>query len=72
MSTIELKNLVISKISEINDEAFLAAINTILDSKSESVENYNLDLKKSEDDIAQGNVSTHNQVLEKIAQWKKR
>lgn len=72
MSTIELKNLVISKISEINDEAFLAAINTILDSKSESVENYNLDLKKSEDDIANGNVSTHNQVLEKIAQWKKR
>lgn len=72
MSTIELKNLVISKISGINDEAFLAAINTILDSKSESVENYNLDLKKSEDDIASGNVSTHNQVLEKIAQWKKR
>ncbi|NMH24680.1 hypothetical protein [Flavobacterium solisilvae] len=72
MSTIELKNLVISKISEINDEAFLAAINTILDSKSESVEDYNLDLKKSEDDIAQGNVSTHDQVLEKIAQWKKR
>lgn len=72
MSTIELKNLVISKISEINDEAFLAAINTILDSKSESVENYNLDLKKSEDDIANGNFSTHNQVLEKIAQLKKR
>ena len=72
MSTIELKNLVISKISEINDEAFLAAINTILDSKSESVENYNLDLKKSEDDIANGNVSSHNQILEKIAQWKKR
>lgn len=72
MSTIELKNLVISKISEINDEAFLAAINTILDSKSESVENYNLDLKKSEDDIANGNVLSHNHVLEKIAQWKKR
>ena len=72
MSTIELKNIVISKISEINDEAFLLAINTILDSKSESIEEYNLDLKKSENDIAQGNVATHNQVLEKIAQWKKR
>lgn len=72
MSTIELKNIVISKISEINDEAFLSAINTILDSKSESIEEYNLDLKKSENDIAQGNVATHNQVLEKIAQWKKR
>ncbi|WP_395064038.1 hypothetical protein [Flavobacterium sp.] len=72
MSTIELKNIVISKISEINDDAYLAAINTILDSKSESIEEYNLDLKKSENDIAQGNVATHNQVLEKIAQWKKR
>jgi hypothetical protein len=72
MSTIELKNLVISKISEINDESFLLAINTILDSKSESIEDYNLDLKKSEKDIIEGNYATHNQVLEKIAQWKKR
>ncbi len=72
MSTIELKKIVISKISEINDDAFLLAINTILDSKSESMEDYNLDLKKSENDIANGNVTTHNQVLEKIAQWKKR
>jgi hypothetical protein len=72
MSTIELKNIVISKISEINDEAFLSAINTILDSKSESIEDYNLDLKKSDNDIVNGNLATHNQVLEKIAQWKKR
>ncbi len=72
MSTIELKNILISKISEINDEAFLIAINTILDSKSESVEDYNLDLKKAENDITQGDVASHNQVLEKIAQWKKR
>lgn len=72
MSTIELKNLVISKISEINDESFLLAINTILDSKSESIEDYNLDLKKSEKDIIERNYATHNQVLEKIAQWKKR
>ena len=72
MSTIELKNIVISKITEINDEAFLSAINTILDSKSESIEDYNLDLNKSENDIFNGNLATHNQVLEKIAQWKKR
>ena len=72
MSTIELKNIVISKISEINDEAFLSALNTILDGKSESIEDYNSDLMKSENDITNGNVSTHKQVLEKIAQWKKR
>ena len=72
MSTIELKNIVISKISEINDESFLSAINTILDSKSENLESYNLDLLKSENDIETGSLTTHKQVLEKIAQWKKR
>jgi hypothetical protein len=66
MSTIELKKVLISKISEIDDEVFLAAINTILDSKSKSIESYNEDLQKSENDIANGNVLSHNQVLEKI------
>nr|WP_315203852.1 hypothetical protein [uncultured Flavobacterium sp.] len=72
MSTIELKNLLISKIAEIDDEVFLSAINTILDSKSESIESYNKDLQKSENDIIDGNTFSHNQVLEKIAEWKKR
>jgi shikimate 5-dehydrogenase len=72
MNTIELKNILISKISEIDDEAFLNAINTILDSKSETIESYNADLLKSENDIKKGEVYSHNQVLEKIEQWKKR
>ena len=72
MSVLELKNILISKISEIDDEAFLSAINIILDSKSETIESYNLDLQNSENDILNGNVLTHNQVLEKIAEWKKR
>ncbi len=38
MGAIELKNILISKISEIDDEVFLSAINTILDSKSKSIE----------------------------------
>ena len=46
MSTIELKNLLIAKISEIDDEVFLSAINTILDSKSKSIENSNHDFQK--------------------------
>jgi hypothetical protein len=46
MSTIELKNLLISKIAEIEDEALLLAINTILDSKSKIIENYNQNLQK--------------------------
>ena len=35
MSTVELQNLLISKISQIDDEVFLKAINTVLDNKSE-------------------------------------
>lgn len=68
MSAVELQNLLISKISEIDDEAFLTAINTVLNEKSENIENYNLDLQKSEEDIINGNVFTHNQVLEKITE----
>jgi len=36
MNAIELKNLLIHRISEISDISFLEAIKTILDSKSES------------------------------------
>jgi hypothetical protein len=36
MSTIELKNILIHRISEITDVSFLEALKTILDSKSES------------------------------------
>ncbi len=72
MSTTELRELVMAKISEIEDAAFLSAINIILDSKAESIEDYNLDLLKSENDIENGNVFSHDQVLEKISQWKKR
>ena len=46
MSAIELKNLLISKIVEIDDEVFLSAINTILDSKSKSIESYDKDSQK--------------------------
>lgn len=46
MSTIELKKILKSKIDEIDDEAFLSAINTILETKSKSSENYKQDLQK--------------------------
>ena len=46
MNTPELKNILISKISQIDDDSFLLAINTILDSKSNSIESYNSDLHK--------------------------
>ena len=46
MSTIELKELLKSKIDQIDDETFLSAINTILESKSKSLKNYSQDLQK--------------------------
>ncbi|WP_396169885.1 hypothetical protein [Flavobacterium sp.] len=46
MSTIELREILKSRIDSIDDEAFLLAINTILESKSKSVTNYNQDLQK--------------------------
>jgi hypothetical protein len=36
MTTLELKKILIHRIAEINDEPFLTAIKTILDSKSQS------------------------------------
>lgn len=75
MSTIELKNLVISKISEINDEAFLAAINTILDSKSESIlilsDDQKSSIKKSQKEYLEGNYFSNDSVNEEMEKWLK-
>ena len=46
MSTIELREILKFKIDNIDDEAFLSAINTILESKSKSGENFKQDLQK--------------------------
>ncbi len=72
MSTIELKELIVSRISQIDDETILNAISKLLEDKSENLKNYNLELDKSEKDIISGNTYSHNQVLERISEWKKR
>lgn len=77
MDTVELKKILISKISEIDDNAFLEALHTILDSKSSNIEKtdykqYNFDLLKAEEDIENGRLYSHNQIKEKVALWKKR
>jgi hypothetical protein len=46
MNTPEFKNILISKISQIDDEEVLSAINAILDSKSKSNVSYNSNLDK--------------------------
>ena len=76
MTKIELQNLLIHRISEINDISFLEAIKTILDSKSEAavlpltVEQRN-EILASKKEIEQG-LSIENTVLEdEIAGWLK-
>ncbi len=76
MTKIELQNLLIHRISEINDISFLEAIKTILDSKSEAavlpltVEQRD-EILASKKEIEQG-LSIENTVLEdEIARWLK-
>ena len=72
MSTIELKEFLKAKIDEINNEFFLHEINAIFKNKSIDLRLYNYELQQSEMDIEIGKVFPHNNVLEKIKEWKKR
>jgi hypothetical protein len=83
MSTIELKNLLISKISEIDDEVFLSAINTILDSKSKSIDSSNQDfqdiiilndqqkkeIQNSKKEYLKGNFIKNDVLNEEMEKW---
>ncbi|GEL09358.1 hypothetical protein SAMN05192550_1646 [Flavobacterium glycines] len=83
MSAIELKNLLISKIAGIDDEAFLSAINTILDTKAKNTENNNPDLQKiiilteqqkkeiqnSQKEYSEGHYVDNDSVNEEMEKW---
>ena len=77
MKTPELKNILISKISQIDDAEFLLALKIILDSKNNTLthndyEEYNYEILKAEEDIANNKLYSHKNVEEKIEEWKKR
>jgi len=76
MNTHELKNILISEIAKIDDESFLSALKTILDSRKPTPKNYaeqyNEELKVAEQEIQNGNFYSHNEVKDKIEQWKKK
>ena len=77
MNTTELKNILISKISQIDDAEFLLALKIILDSKNSTLthndyEEYNYEILKAEEDIANNKLYSHKSVEEKIEEWKKR
>lgn len=74
MTAIELKTLLIHRISEINDITFLKALKTILDSKTESgviqlTPDQLNDIIESKKEIEQG-LFIENSVLDKeVRQW---
>jgi len=76
MSTLELKNILIKRISDINDNSFLEAIMTILDSKIDS-KIYNLTPKQkdaiieSKRQVANGEVFSNDQVNQEFQEWLK-
>ena len=76
MTTVDLKNILIHKIAAINDESFLNAIKTIIDSKSESTI-YNTSaeqkakIKEGLEQIENGEYFTNEQVESEINKWLK-
>jgi F0F1-type ATP synthase delta subunit len=76
MNTIELKNILISKITQIDDQEFLKALNTIIENKVTTnytaLEEYNHELYKAEEDINIGNVYSQEEIKQKVEAWKKR
>ena len=73
MNTAELKNILISKIAQIDDQSFLEALNTIIENKAtnySNLEEYNNELLKAEEDIKMGNFYSQENIKQKIEAWK--
>ena len=75
MTTIELKKQLINRISEIDDESFLQAIKTILDSKTQSqviaLTNAQLqEINESKKQVEAGEFIEQDELDQKFNQWK--
>jgi hypothetical protein len=74
MTTIELKKVLIHRITEINDIAFLKALKTILESKTETevisltLEQRN-EIIESKKEIEQGLYIEHELLDKKVSSW---
>jgi predicted transcriptional regulator len=74
MTTIELKDILIHKIAAINDKSFLAAMNTIIDTKSEKLiykttPEQKQRIKEGQEQIARGEAISNDQVEADIDKW---
>lgn len=74
MTTLELKKYLVKRISEIDDEVFLEAIRTILDSKSESkilslTEELKMEIEESKKQIQQGSFLNQDELDMEFDKW---
>jgi len=74
MTTIELKDILVHKIAAINDKSFLAAMNTIIDTKSKKLiykttPEQRQAIKEGQDQLARGESFTNDQVEAEIDKW---
>lgn len=74
MTAIELKKQLINRIEEIDDESFLQAIKTILDSKTQSqvltlTEAQRREISESQKQIEQGQIIVQADLDQKFNQW---
>ena len=74
MTTIELKDILVHKIAAINDKSFLAAMNTIIDTKSEKLiykttPEQRQAIKEGQDQLARGESFSNDQVETEIDKW---
>jgi len=74
MTTIELKDILIHKIAAINDKAFLAAVNTIIDTKSEKLiyktnPEQRERIKKGQEQFLRGETISNDKVEAEIYKW---
>jgi len=74
MTTIELKHILIHKIAAINDKSFLAAMNTIIDTKSEKLiykttPEQRQQIKEGQEQFARGEYFSNDQVEAEINKW---
>ena len=74
MTTIELKDILIHKIASINDKSFLAAMNTIIDNKSEKLiykttPEQRQRIKEGREQLLRGEAFSNDQVEAEIDKW---
>jgi predicted transcriptional regulator len=74
MTTIELKDILIHKIAAINDKSFLAAMNKIIDTKSDKLiykttPEQKQRIKEGQEQIARGEAISNDQVEADIDKW---